>query len=91
MEYLLLPIALLLGIFFLYILSRIIRGNVPRQYPYTHHESRKKPKHRFTNKEIMTPGIDIRLPEHQQRMLIIRSRDERIEKTISKAEKIVSK
>lgn len=89
-DYLILPFALGLGFLFIKILFSFLTGNGnsnSKNY-YEHHEPR-KPKHTFTNDEILSQGIDIRIPEHRQELLLRRGRNERASKTVSKAEEII--
>lgn len=80
-----------LGYFFIYLFYVIIRrDDRSTTATYQHHEP-VKPKHTFTNKEILSKGIDVMREDHRQLLLDKRSQSRRIGKTLETAEKIVRK
>ena len=93
-EILWIPFSLLIGFILLWIFySLLTMGDNEehrKQNEYTHREV-DKPIHRFSNDEILSPGIDVRRASHRQELLDRRSIEKRQQRTIEKAEKIIKR
>jgi flagellar biosynthesis/type III secretory pathway M-ring protein FliF/YscJ len=94
MDILILPASLFIGLLLLFLFYKIVIRNSSSSKSsneiYTHHEPR-KPIHRFTDKEILSQGIDVRNPKDREELILRRGRRERQIKTLASAEKIISK
>jgi hypothetical protein len=103
LDCLILPASLLVGIFFIYLyyISIVNQGSSKQDRPNCIAQGA-RPKHTFTNNEILSPGIDIRREDHRQQILDNRRREkekhfadtlknERINRTIEAAEKIAGR